>query len=367
MTMFIKDDLRASVEAATGGQVTVLYTAKGHPSYMNIIPKFNLQDIDESLGTGVHPAFIVNGVEKSEIFIGQHVGIVKDSNLLSLPGITPHSGLNFDACLAYAKANGPGWHMMTHAEWAAIALWCWKNGFTPRGNTQYGRHHAAQWETARRADGGTIGASEGNSRSLTGSGPASWRHNGQASGIADLVGNMWEWAGGYRLFDGEIQILPNNDAADASKEQGRDSPLWRAIRASDGAFVAPGSDGTLKYDSKHAGDTGNHGPSVLSDTIVNRNGEVGDDSYTPGHNSKRFRDMEIKSGMTVPPIARALGFAPLTGLDTDVLTMRNYGERLPLAGGAFYYTTGAGLFARFLYYARSFKAGSVGARPAYVL
>lgn len=74
MTIFIKDDLRASVEAATGGLVTVLYTAAGHPSYMNVIPKFNLQDIDPALGTGVHPAFIVNGVEKSELFIGQHVG-----------------------------------------------------------------------------------------------------------------------------------------------------------------------------------------------------------------------------------------------------------------------------------------------------
>ena len=36
-TIFIKDDLRASVEAATGGLVTVLYTAAGHPSYMNVL------------------------------------------------------------------------------------------------------------------------------------------------------------------------------------------------------------------------------------------------------------------------------------------------------------------------------------------
>ena len=69
-TIIIKDDLRAQVEASTGGAVTVLYTAAGHPSYMNVIPKFLKQDIDASLGTGVHEAFIVNGVEKSEIFIG---------------------------------------------------------------------------------------------------------------------------------------------------------------------------------------------------------------------------------------------------------------------------------------------------------
>mgnify|MGYP003609996268 CR=1 FL=1 len=61
---FLKDTLRESVEAATGGKVTVLYDDKGYPSYMNVIPKFKVEDIDASLGTGVHPAFIVGGVEK---------------------------------------------------------------------------------------------------------------------------------------------------------------------------------------------------------------------------------------------------------------------------------------------------------------
>ncbi len=36
-TILIKDTLRQSVEAASGGLQTVLYTAKGQPSFMNII------------------------------------------------------------------------------------------------------------------------------------------------------------------------------------------------------------------------------------------------------------------------------------------------------------------------------------------
>ena len=66
-TIFIKDSLRASVEAASGGKQTVLYTGSGQPTYMNVIPQFNLQDVDTVIGTGVHPAFIVNGITKSEI------------------------------------------------------------------------------------------------------------------------------------------------------------------------------------------------------------------------------------------------------------------------------------------------------------
>jgi len=367
-SIFVKDDLRASVEAATGGHVTVLYTAAGHPSYMNIIPKFNVQDIDPSLGTGVHPAFIVSGIEKSEIFIGQHTGIVKDNNLLSLPGVNPRTSANFDTFRTWAANNGPGWHLMTNAEWMAIALWCWKNGFLPRGNNQYGRDHSAQWETARRIDGGIIGAGEGNGRAYTGSGPASWRHNGQASGIADLNGNVWEWLAGYRLLNGEIQVIPNNDAADSTKDLGRNSPLWRAIKASDGTLVDPGSAGILKYDAPNSEQTGHHGAPILSENINHRNGEWGEDSNTPGHLGGAFQALPTKNGLNVPPLARTLGMAPVgTDLGGDWLWLRNYGERMLTVSGNFNHAGAAGIFARSFSSGRLHTSIHTGARCAYVL
>ena len=42
LTILVKDSLRQSVELASGGEQTVLYTAKGQPTYMNIIQKFDL-------------------------------------------------------------------------------------------------------------------------------------------------------------------------------------------------------------------------------------------------------------------------------------------------------------------------------------
>ncbi|MGK6640613.1 hypothetical protein ACKVB0_026965 [Klebsiella pneumoniae] len=45
-TIIIKDTLRQSVEAASGGAQTVLYTAKGQPSFVNIIPKATIESID---------------------------------------------------------------------------------------------------------------------------------------------------------------------------------------------------------------------------------------------------------------------------------------------------------------------------------
>ena len=198
-TIFVKDDLRASVEAASGGKQTVLYTAAGHPSIMNIIPAFNLEDVGPGVGTGLHPAFIVNNTNKSEIFIGTYQGIVKDGNLISLPGVTPTVNQNFDTFRAQAAANGPGWHLMSNAERSAIALWCYKNTFVPRGNNNYGRDIANAYETARRPDGKAPGYTTSGGVTLTGSGPTSWRHDNTPHGIADLNGNIWEWATGMRI------------------------------------------------------------------------------------------------------------------------------------------------------------------------
>ena len=57
----------------------------------------------------------------------------------SLPGEDPAHDINFDTSRARCEAKGHGWHLSTNAEWAAIALWCKKNGFMPYGNNNYGK------------------------------------------------------------------------------------------------------------------------------------------------------------------------------------------------------------------------------------
>jgi hypothetical protein len=199
-----KDMVLNSVLGSTGGKVIVKYNKNGDPLYMVRIPKFNLEDIDPSLGTGPHPAFIVNGVVKSEILIGAYQAIFEKGCAISMPGQSPKVSITFDQARAACVANGPGFHLMTNWEWAAVALWCLKNGFQPRGNTASGKSHESPYETG-------TGAPDNTAKTLAGTGPASWRHDNTIGGIADLTGNIWEWQEGFKIVDSKVYMPPDND------------------------------------------------------------------------------------------------------------------------------------------------------------
>src|SRR5690554_4837412 len=210
-SFYIVDQLRAAVEAESGGLQTVIYTAKKQPCIMNVIPRFNMEDIPGfAAGTGTHPAFIFNGVAKSEIMVAAFQASEVAGEAISRAGLVPRAGTNYDQARALCKANGAGWDMMSNWDWSAIALWCMANGFQPRGNTNYGRHHDNRWETGRRQDSGIPGDSGGVGNILTGSGPNQWRHNNSANGISDLVGNAWEWVTGFKIVDNIAHVQPDN-------------------------------------------------------------------------------------------------------------------------------------------------------------
>ena len=354
LTINITDTLRKSVEAASGGRNTVLYTAKGQPCYMAVIPKFTLQSIDASLGTGTHPAFIVGGVEKSQLFIGQHIGISRNGEMLSLPGVDPINTITHDAAVSLVRANGAGWHLMSNVEWAALSHWCWKNGFQPRGNSQYGRSSDLTTELGVRSDGLAVtGANQGSqSRTLTGSGPTSWRHDNTPFGIADLNGNVWEWSPGMRMNAGEIQIIENNNAALSTADFGVSSAEWKAIDGATGALVAPGTAGTVKYANANSG--------AADFTLYRASGGSFEGMVnSTGANPVSAAALQLLKRHGLFPIAGS-------GLGGDGFYLDVTGERVPLRGGLWYDAAVTGVFALALYFPRSYSYASIGARPAFV-
>jgi hypothetical protein len=352
LTIYTPDALRNQVEAQSQGRNTVLYTAKGQPCMMYVLPKFNVEEIDASLGTGTHPAFVVGGVEKSEILIGQFCGASVNGELISQPGRAVAHTINHDGAVALARANGAGWHVMTNAEWAAISLRCWKGGWMPRGNTDYGRSSDDTSEYGIQENGRAItigGSGSGGERTLTGSGPSAWRHDRTPSGIADLCGNVWEWAPGLRIVDGEINVIADNDMALSATDDAVGSVAWRAIDGATGALVAPGSSGVVRY----------AGSGTADYSLVAATGAPVETMSNPG---------ATPVGADALALCKRLGLFPIapSGLNSDRFYWTESGERLPRRGGYWASAADAGVFAFNLTSARVNASPFIGARPAFV-
>ena len=343
----VKDSLRQSVEMATGGKNTVMYDDKGNPSIMVCIPKFNLSDVITGAPNTPHPAFIVNGVVKSEIWISKYQNIVHDGRAYSIPFQDPKTNVTYDQAKQYCAAKGSGWHLMTNAEWAAIALWCKKNGFMPRGNNNYGRDHAATHERGKVTytynDNGTT--REG--RVATGSGPASWSHDGTNEGIFDLNGNVWEWVDGLKIIDGKIYVHQNNNYN--TPEGYRLVNQW----IDTGAYfdtTSPGGNLILGAERTN--------PMFTTDPSS--------DGYY-GYSYTTFETLAAKSGFTVPDLLKYLAIAPIdANHGGDGIWVRNYGERVALRGGHWDSGSDAGVFALNLSDPRSNSLPGISFRAAYI-
>lgn len=352
LTILIKDSLRQSVELASGGLQTVLYTAKGQATYMNIIQKYDMSTIDASL-SGTHPAFIVDGVEKPEIFIGTYQGRIVGGELLSLPNVEPSHSTNYTNFLTAARACGNGHHLITNAEWSAVVLQCYKDNKQPMGNTYYGRSSENPLLIGRRADGLNPGDTSGSARTLTGSGPVEWRHNGKENGIADLSGNVWEWNSGMRIFNGEIQVIADNNASKLAIDLGATSAEWKAINGETGNLVTPDGSGTTAGTIKYA-DGG------TADYTIN------------GSNFGGIRNLSTTKPVTAAALARLKALCLYPHIENTASYNGDYfgksmtGETLPIRGGNWNIAAYAGVVALNLNSARSSAYTALGARPAFV-
>ena len=243
-------------------------------------PKMKSSDLVSGLPEHTHPAFIINGIKKDYILLGKYKAGengVSNGALLSLPNIMPARSLGADQCLTRMKKAGTGITGMTCADYGFIKLLAQKNGWVPKGNSNWGQSHkdATVWTTgasvavdAERAYEGYIykcliahttsaelkpdiaptywqkgkligGISQDNAkdaskqtgyRTLNGTGPLDWYLGSDPANLSDIVGSSLEQQYGYRIYDCELQILENNNARIVLQAPLHGQPFSRILR-----------------------------------------------------------------------------------------------------------------------------------------
>ncbi|MEA9426264.1 hypothetical protein [Aeromonas caviae] len=335
----ILDAERYALERATGGRQTIIRDSAGNANAMFVLPRFSYADLGMTadMGTGDVTAFdFGSGSIKGEIFIGAY--LASGSGAVSAPRQDPRNWLDHTAASNACSAKGAGWHLMTAHEWAAIALWCMANGYEPIGNTNWGRSHAQAWKVGDRADNRAPGDAAGTGRTKTGSMGSEATHTRTLGGIADLVGNVWEWQDGLLLQDGRFKISAYNTQAEV-----------------DWAFV----------DAYLDASTPTGGSAVLSNAVNNRLGAIGDNANAGNSAIVEWRSMTKAGGYVSLQALRRLLVEPASVLPQGRIYMRNFGERLPYRGGTWGSGAIAGLAALALSDSRVYTLTGLGFRPAF--
>ncbi|MBP4067869.1 hypothetical protein J9893_12985, partial [Aeromonas sp. MaB10011B] len=189
-----------------------------------------------------------------------------------------------------------------------------------------------------RADNRAPGDVAGTGRTQTGSMGAEATHNRTPIGIADLVGNAWEWQDGFLLQDGRFKLSSHNAQVEAS---------WTFADAFLDASIPTG------------------GSVILSNAVNNRLGAIGDNGNAGNSANVDWRSMTKSGGYVSNQAMKRLLLEPANALPQGRIYMRNFGERLPCRGGGWGDGADAGLAAVHLYVSRAGANTGIGFRPAF--
>ena len=324
--------------------------------------------------SSVHPAFIVNNapIRGFRLDKYQWPRVNGKNYCASLYGLPPawssggatmsYDGMHSAVDTVNGAATDPDgikMHVQTRAEFSYLALLSAVKAFQCRGNTSSGKAHD------KTSEAGTPCGYMYNGKPIhtaTGTGPITWYSDGTPWGVADLVGNVTEWASGYKMNEGEMYFMPNNDAADTvASEHAIGGSKWKGL-LSDGSFVAPGTDLTMKYD--YTADPGTSGEKTFELTDTLRFKQTVEDPY----GAVTLASLTAHEGLTVPTYLRLMMLFPLlTGTPKGRAYMRNYTVRASHVGGSWGSSSGAGFGYSHGSYTPSHTNSNIGGRSASII
>lgn len=347
----------AKLTAADNNGGVIKYDQYGNPNVMVWIPAFNWSPTAGFASDKLHPAFMVDGTAISGFWCSKYKNVLIDNSTKAIYSAGTLSGsahsyiaasranqasrhtIDFDAARKACTNMGTGWHLLSNAEWAAIAIWCKENSKMPYGNNSYGDDTNDPTVIGNIIAGDTFGS--GNSRWYGGSGGIKTSHDRTANGIYDMNGNMWEWVDGLCLIDGLIMVAGNANT----------SPTWagNSFAATEDNWYNTGM--YVKW----------AGGSATKFTL----GTGGRDSVMTEVKSQYFgtttgADSLCKTVALGPTSSSAANYG------NDYFYVNNNGTFFPRRSGDWIQSTNAGVFFLILIRSRAYTSYAVGFRSALV-
>ena len=315
----------------------VVHDEAGLPNFMTMFymepGTYKPEDVPEM--------FKVNGKTVAAVLISQYTNVMMNNIPASLPYQKPAESMSHDEAAAACRRKGPGWHLMTNAEWVYLMKEAEEIGHKISGNTNYGKNAENPEEKGWCYDGYTV---------LTGTEPLSWSHDGTPGGVFGLCGNFWEHVAGLRLHRGVIEYIPENNAAAFDYMPG--DAAWVIARTEE-----PGEEGLpfgkpLYLDAQC-------GKVVLTD------GQIAG-AWSGCHMSELQLAGSLKE---VPEIIHRLGILPRNWQQekAGIWVDSRESETVPLRGSCFGSVSNGGVSAVSLHCARSLVISYVSFRAALYL
>jgi hypothetical protein len=303
---------------------------KGKPNFMTLFyiskepqEEVKLEDVPEM--------FRVNGRVVAGVAISQFTNKVIGGLPYSLPFQQPEENVNHEEAMKMCRRKGKGWHLLTNAEWMYLIGDAAAAGHEIYGNTNYGKDADHPESEGWCYDGYTT---------LTGTDPREWSHDGTINGVYGLKGNFWEHVCGLRLKKGNIEYIPDNNAAEV--EDDRDPGVWTAAQIGEETLRMEGTEDGVRLTTK---------------------------KENSRWNACHFRELEVDlPGGEVPEILHRLGVVPENWKEEKAgIWVDSSIESVPYRGSGFLGTSYGGPAALDLYDPRTGSLSSISFRSALIL